>query len=166
MKTHKKIIILFLFILIFIFPCMADIYGNVHIFFGSDYYSDRYNSNIFNTSSYGLGFGLIFDEGEGGFLRAGLLFEYNMSNILRIRPYMHLGYALGSWIFGAFGFIGISNVFLTDFNTSSIGISPEFGLGFYFLGLTVEVKIQYDFYFNNNFNAFILSSIISIPLFF
>jgi hypothetical protein len=134
----------------------------INIFFGVDYYSNKETNSIFDFSSFGLGLGLKLGEGENLF-ETGLLSEYNLGNLLRIRPYVHVGLT-GSLFLGAFGYIGLSGIYSTDFNSYSFGISPEFGIGFWLFAIGMELKIQYDFYQNKKYNCFIISCLLSIPL--
>jgi hypothetical protein len=163
MKFHK-IILLLVLLFIISYPCMAFDSGGtfINIFLGVDYYNNKEINSIFDFSSLGLGLGFKLGEGNNLF-ETGLLSEYNLSNILRIRPFLHVGLT-GSLFLGAFGYIGLSGVFLTDFNSNLFGISPEFGIGFWLFAIGTELKIQYDFHQNKKYNCFIISGLLSIPL--
>ena len=163
MKFHK-IILLSVFLFIIGFPCMAIDSGGtfINIFLGVDNYINRETNSIFDFSSFGLGLGLKLGEGKS-LLETGLLSEYNLGNILRIRPYVHIGFT-GSLFLGAFGYLGLSGIYSTDFNSYSFGISPEFGIGSWLFAIGAELKIQYDFHQNKKYNCFIISGLLSIPL--
>jgi len=161
MKINKIKIFLVLFFIISS-QCMAEEGSFIFIntFFGKDYYYiNRDTNKILDLSSFGLGVGFK----NGSRLETGLLSEYNLSKLLRIRPYIDLRLT-GISFLGIYNYIGLSGLYSTDFNSFSFGISPELGIEFWFLKIGFNFKLQYDIHKNNKYNCFIASCNITIPI--
>jgi len=145
----------------------------LNISFSTDLYSSLFND--LKTNIYaGTGFAFTFtsqnnidDEETGGslrFIETGLLVEYNFNRLLKTSPYVYFGKLEYTWVLGAQLYFGLCVPVITNFETYTAGLSPVIGLGLIAFGIFINQQIQYDFYLDNEYNRFLYSIIVSIPL--